>query len=361
MTQYKISGQQAEGKLTGEQSASIWTRNFILLCFGNLCLFISIQMLLPTLPLYTLKIGGKQSDVGYVMGFYVIGAMLIRIIAGWLLDHFSRRKITIIGATIMAGITLLYGLVAKNIPLLVVIRFLHGLTFGFISTANGTMVADSLPDSRMGEGIGYFGLASTLSIALAPMLGLWLITSFSYSVLFSAVGILALLTLFCIYFLRNVDAPAVIPANCDSGTLTSLFDKTALMPSTLAFFQALMYSAVLYYIALYAESLGISNVGLFFAAIALTMLISRPVSGRWADRGGTDMILLISLLTLSIGIIIIGFYQTYMGLIWPVCLLELVLGFAFQLYSLWRCVMHQFIEEGLQLVLSLWPMTWALA
>ncbi|MDD5168367.1 MAG: MFS transporter [Syntrophales bacterium] len=296
----------------GERPASIWTRNFILLCLANFSTFISMQMLLPTLPLYLLMLGGTQRDVGYVMGTYTLGAMLMRIIAGWLVDRYDRKRTLIIGIALMLAVTLLYNLVS-DVPLITVIRALHGLTYGLVGTVIGTMVVDSLPSARIGEGIGYFGLTPTLSMAVAPILGLWLAGTFSYHVLFLAVSVLNALTILsCLPVRRTIVRTAPRFASI-SGTLANLFEKTAMRPAVVTFFLTAVYSAVIFFIAVYAAALGIGNIGLFFVATALTMVIFRPISGRWADRGGTNMVMFISYLALFLSIVIIGVSHSITG------------------------------------------------
>ena len=267
-----------------------------------------MQMLLPTLPLYLLKIGGSHRDIGYVMGSYTIGAMLMRAAAGWLVDRYGRKKILIAGIAAMLATTLLYGL-AKDVLILTAIRVLHGMTFGLIGTAVGAMVVDGLPPARISEGIGYFGLTATLSMAVAPMLGLWLTGAFGYTVLFAAVSALVALTLLYSLFVKDTHTGVVAPSCSIAATLTSLLEKTALLPSVVAFFLTSVYGAVLFFIALHAADIGIGNAGLFFLAMALSMLLFRPISGRWADRGGTDAVMLIGHLALAAGIVLIGLCQ----------------------------------------------------
>jgi MFS family permease len=85
-----------------------------------------------------------------------------------------------------------------------------------------------------------------------------------------------------------------------------LLEKTALLPSLVTFFLCLVNGATLFFIALYAAGLGVRNIGLFFAANALCMAISRPLSGRWADRGSASIILLVGLLLMAGGIAFIA-------------------------------------------------------
>jgi len=293
---------------------SIWTRNFVFLCLANLSLFISMHILVPTLPVYLMEIGGAQKDVGFVMAAYTIGAMITRPIAGWLVDEFSRKKTLILGMVMMLSVSLFYRL-ANDVSLMMVIRIMHGMAFGIVSTAIGTIVADSLPTARLGEGMGYFGLTSSLSMSLAPIIGFGLVGKFGYPMLFLMVIVLTLLTFCCSLTVRSTIVPAKAPDSAVIGFWAGLLEKTALPPSEVMFFLAVVYGSLISFISLYAAELGIANIGLFFTSMALTMLISRPIAGRWADNSGPDMVLLIGHLTLFMGMVATGLSHTITGLL----------------------------------------------
>jgi MFS family permease len=312
MKEHIVSGRQTGGSVTKGQRTSIWTKNFLLLSLANLSLFMSLLLLLPTLPLYLFKIGGTQRDVGYVMGAYTLGAMFMRSIAGWLLDRYGRKQIMLLGLAMMLAVTVLYRL-AHDVSSITIIRAFHGLTFGLVGTAIATAAAEGLPTSRLGEGIGYFGLTTTLSLALAPMIGLWLVGTFGYPVLFTAVSVMTMLTLFCSVPVSSVHVRVRAPDSSVGRTLANLLEKTALLPSAVTFFLSFVNGAVMYFIAVYASDLGVRSIGLFFAASSLIMVISRPIGGRWADHGGTSMVILIGLLFLVTGTAAIGFSHTIVG------------------------------------------------
>ncbi len=297
--------QMGEGEQKVRRPSYIWTRNFILLCLANFVLFMSTQMLFPSLPGYILNIGGNQMDVGYVMGAYTIGAMLIRPFAGWLVDNYGRKMIMIIGMIMMLAASLLYT-VAGDVALMMLIRSLHGLAFGLVTTAIGTIVVDSLPLGRLSEGMGYFGLTSSLSMAVAPIIGFWLVGKSGYPLLFLAVILLSVLAFGSSFLVRGTTAPSKTPSTAATGIWNKLLEKTALIPSGMMFLLALVYGSVLSFISLYAAEHGIANIGLFFSAMALTMLLSRPISGRWADSGCMNRVLLIGHLALFIGMVTTG-------------------------------------------------------
>ena len=313
--------------MTSEATISIWTRNFTLLCCANLALFMSSHALSPTLPVYMVQIGGSQRSVGYIMAAYTIGAMIMRPIAGRLVDRRGRKQIMVLGLFSALLITLLYRF-AADVPQMLVIRCLHGLTYGMIGTAIGTMVADSLPVARFTEGMGYFGLTSSISMAITPAVGFWLIGTSGFEALFLAVVMMTGLALFCSFTVKRTGNP-LGPQTVPGGDVwTGLLEKTALPASGVMFFVSVVWGSVISFIALHAAEQGIANIGLFFSANALAMFIARPLSGRWADSGNMGMVLLVANLAVFVGMVTVGFSQTVMGF----SLAGAVLGLGFGFY-----------------------------
>lgn len=311
----------------GARADSIWTRNFALLCLASLSLLVCAQVLLPTLPLYVLTIGGTQRDVGFVMGAYTICATIMRTVAARLSDLIGRKRVVISSLALMTLATMAYR-AAGNVPFVGTIRCLHGLFYGLAGTSMGAIVADSLPAARMAEGLGYFGLMATLSMGLAPMIGIWLVNRFSYSVLFDAVTSMAVVTLLAALPVRSRKAGAPAFDRPTAGTLSNLLEKKALFPSAVMFLLSLVNGSMVYYIALYAVDLHIGNIGPFFAVSALFTIISRPVSGRMADRGHAVAVVLIGFLALSVGMIAVGLSRTMAGFLPASALVGLGFGFS---------------------------------
>lgn len=315
-----------EDIMISKAPVSIWTRNFTLLCFANLAVFMSSHALSPTLPVYLVQIGGNQRSVGYVMAAYTIGALIMRPIAGRLVDRRGRKKILIMGLLSALAVTALYRF-ATDVPLLLVVRCLHGLTYGIIGTAIGTMAADSLPVARFTEGMGYFGLTSSISMAITPMVGFWLVGRSGFPVLFLAVVLMTGLAFCCSMTVTSADDQLCAPAGPVIKSWTGLLEKSALPASAVMFFVSVVYGAVLSFIALHAVEQGIANIGLFFTANALTMLVTRPLSGRWADRGDVNRVLLIAHLAIFIGMVTVGLSHTIISFFLAGAILGLGFGF----------------------------------
>lgn len=160
----------------------LWTRDFVLICLANLTIFMGFQMLLPTLPVYINFLGGDEAMAGLVIGIFTVSAVLIRPFAGMALDVYGRKIVYMLGLLVFLISTLAYNW-APTVLALLAIRFIHGFGWGAASTAGGTIAADLIPKKRLGEGMGYYGLASTLSMAVAPTAGLYIISIASFTII----------------------------------------------------------------------------------------------------------------------------------------------------------------------------------
>jgi len=314
----------------GEPS-HIWTRNFVLLCLANLMLFMSTNMLIPNLPRYLLAIGGSALDIGYVMAAYTIGAMFMRPFAGWLVDNYGRKRVLLLGMFAMLTVTLLY-IPVRSVFLMLLVRGLHGVTLGLVSTAIATIVADGLPMNNFSEGMGYFGLISSLAMAVAPVLGFAIVGSHGYPYFFGTVIFLTTLAFASSMPVRSRVSPKHIPNPDSEGFLVHVLELSAWLPATMHFCLALVFGATMSFVSLHAAQRGVSNIGWFFTAWALTMLLTRPLSGRWADRGSGTGVLFIGHLALLIGMITTALAQGFCAFLLSGAIIGI--GFGFNLPTL---------------------------
>ena len=68
---------------------------------------------------------------------------------------------------------------------LAILRLIHGIGFGMITTSTGTIVATIIPQGRKGEGMGYYGLMMNISMALGPFVGLLAINQWGSTIMFA--------------------------------------------------------------------------------------------------------------------------------------------------------------------------------
>ncbi|AFS78289.1 major facilitator transporter [Gottschalkia acidurici 9a] len=284
-----------------ENNKGLWTKNFIIINIINLLIFFSFQMLLPTLPLYAEKLGGTNSIIGLVTGLFVTSAVVIRPFSGLLLDKLGRKKIFLIGLLLFILSVFSYSL----FPILIIIlmiRFIHGFGWGITSTASSTIASDNIPKDRFGEGMGYFSLTSSLAMALAPAVGLFIISKYKFNVLFyisTALAILALIITSKLEY-RDIENKEKVDIK------NSLYEKTSVRPSIIIFFVTITYGALTSFLPIYASQNGIENIGIFFTVYATFLFISRPIFGKIIDKLGFDYAVIPGLAFVTIAMVLLS-------------------------------------------------------
>lgn len=281
-----------------DKQTSLWTRDFVLICLANLTIFLGFQMLLPTLPVYVEFLGGDEAMAGLVIGVFTISAVLVRPFVGMALDVYGRKIIYLSGLLIFLLSSLAYNW-APTVLVLLAIRFIHGFGWGAASTSGGTIASDIIPKKRLGEGMGYYGLAATLSMAVAPAAGLYIINHFSFTLLFVISASLGFVTVLLGVAIHYSDVAG-------TGERGALFEKSAFRPSAVMFLATTTYGSIVSFIALYAAQKGIANIGIFFTVYAITLTLIRPISGILVDRKGFNVVVLPGIIFIAVSMVVLS-------------------------------------------------------
>lgn len=311
----------------------LWTASFISACIGNFLLFFAFYLLVPVFPIYLIETyDASKSMVGIILSSYTLAALLIRPFAGFLLDMLYRRPLYL-AAYLLFIITFVGYPIANTIGLFLFFRIIHGFTFGFVTTAGNSLIIDIMPPSRRGEGLGYFGIANTLAMAVGPMTGLMLHDFVSFDIIFYT----AIATGFTGFIFASTIKSENMADKRNKQPIA--FDRFFLFKGINAGLSLLLmgipYGMAVTYIALYGKQIGInSGVGLFFTLMAIGLAISRLFGGKLVDRGKV-----IAVISWGTFLCVIGFI-TLTGLIYiqnPTAVkivfytLSLLLGFGYGL------------------------------
>nr|WP_163580835.1 MFS transporter [Gracilibacillus saliphilus] len=272
-----------------KKKEKIWTKDFALICMANFFIFLGFQMTLPTIPLFVQHLGGSDEFIGIITGIFTFSALLLRPTAGHALETRGRQFVYMIGLGIFVISIGSYAFIT-SIVFLFILRCVQGLGWGFSTTATGTIATDLIPESRRGEGMGYFGLSGNIALAFGPALGLTLYGYISFTTLFlicSALGLVALLLSSQIRY-KPVDPEAkkVVAPRFD------VLEKKALRPSLLLFFITTCFGGIASFLPLYTEQEGIAGIEVYFLVFAIFLMITRTFAGQLYDKKGHIVVFL---------------------------------------------------------------------
>ncbi|MBS4192171.1 MFS transporter [Bacillus sp. FJAT-49705] len=287
---------------------SLWTKDFLSISITSFFLFIGFYILLTTLPIYVLEdLSGNETQVGLVLSVFLMAAVLCRPFTGKWIDELGRKKILILSLAIFSISSILY-FWTDSLPLLLGLRFLHGIGFGMATTATGAIVADIIPNERKGEGLGYYAMFMNLAMVIGPFAGLTIIQYASFNWIF---GLSSILAIFALLLSLLVQVPKSMPSPKNTAdakfSLSSFFEKSALPVSIVAGILAFGYSGILSFISVYAKQLGLlTAASFFFVVYAVFILISRPFTGRWFDVYGENKIIYPTIILFAIGMLLLS-------------------------------------------------------
>jgi MFS family permease len=309
---------------------SMFKGNFVLVFFASLLLFTAFYIMLPTLPVFlTQELKIDEGQTGLILAVYTLAALLIRPFTGYLIDRYGRKVFYITSLLLFAIIFAGYP-VAGAFSLMLIVRFTHGLVWGVATTTGSTLIVDIVPAQRRGEGIGLYGLAMTIPMAIGPLTGLQLTQNNNYPLMFLFAGALAfagfLLTL-------RIEYPVIPGADKIRFSFRNLLESTSLPVTFNLLMVNISYGGLVSFISLYALQTGLGHTGIFFIVYASGIFIARIYMGKIFDQYGPKALSIGGMLLLAIGHTILGLILNTYGFMIAGFLLGLGSGVVFPTFQ----------------------------
>ena len=298
-------------------------RKLVYLFLAGLLFWISITLLLPTLPIYIQDVGGTTKQVGIVMGCFAIGLLASRTWLGKLADRRSRKIVILIGSLVAALAPVLY-VSASSVSSLALIRAFHGISIAAFTIGYSALVVDLAPIEHRGTLIGHMNLAVPIGMSIGPALGGFLQANgkeylpqgTGYEVLFA---VSALCGISAFLFSSQIGAtvlPGAGAGRTDSDRLARSFrqfvgDRALLIPTVVLLLIGLVFGTLVAFLPLFIKDLGLEfNIGLFYTVVAMTSFSVRLFVGRASDRYGRGLFISAALVCYVISMLLLTVAQT---------------------------------------------------
>lgn len=162
---------------------------------------------------------------------------------------------------------------ADNLQVLLWLRFLHGIWFSILTTVTVPIANEFIPDSRRGEGMGYFVMSVNLGIVLGPLIGLSLIQPLSYAVVATILAaIVCLGFVFCFLIPVQTETSTMQKMQKKQLSIHDFVEKKALPVSIMAMMVSFAYASIMSFISTYSASKNLlAYASLFFIVFAISI------------------------------------------------------------------------------------------
>lgn len=282
---------------------------FILLCLTGFAAFFSSYLRIPVMPLLAATLGADPAQVGAINGAFMLTAGLLSIPAGLLADR-TGRKLPIIAGVIATALSSLMVTLCHQPGQMTAAYVLFGVGLAAFAPGMLSLVADVMPANRIGQAYGWYSTAIYIAMTLGPASGGYLAKVLGLRQVFAvsgglllAVAVLALPVLPASPPRHRTDLQAAL-----GGSLRLLRNLRLLACLLATAGSCVGFGVFLTFLPLYATLHGYdpAQVGLVFAAQAITNVLFRIPIGRLADRCDRRLLVSAGLICLAAALAAMG-------------------------------------------------------
>lgn len=277
---------------------------------------------MPTIPLYITEVlGVAQSKTGIVLASYAIALLFVRPFSGYFVDLYSRKKILLVSFIGFVAIFSGYFFVT-TVFFFVVIRFFHGITWGFTTVSSSTLAIDLVPSERRAEGIGYYGTFTNVAMAMAPFIAIYIYESHGFPMLLVAAMGMGVLGIIAVTLIKAPVRPKEVHKKLS-------LDRFFLLRAWPIFINQLLpsfaWGTIGPFVAQYGKEINIPNAGIYFLFWAGGIMLSRVFAGRLVDRGHIHKVNMIAMVIVALAFFGFALYHN----IYAFCLAGFFIGIGF--------------------------------
>lgn len=150
---------------------------------GSSMAFIDTSVVNVALPAIQADLAASVRDAQWVANAYMLllGALLL--VGGAAGDRFGRRRVFVIGIAVftIASVGCAW---ASNTEALIAARAVQGVGGALLVPGSLAIISATFPENERGRAIGTWAGASALTTALGPVLGGWIVDTWSWRIIF---------------------------------------------------------------------------------------------------------------------------------------------------------------------------------
>jgi EmrB/QacA subfamily drug resistance transporter len=150
------------------------------------------------LPAIETDLATSIITIQWLINAYTLCLSALLLVGGASADQFGRRRFFIIGVSIFAAASLWCG-IAPSLTQLISARAAQGLGAALLIPCSLALIGATFDESERGKAIGTWAGSSAVAIAIAPLLGGWIVDHFSWRWIFLINPLLALPTIWIAY------------------------------------------------------------------------------------------------------------------------------------------------------------------
>lgn len=283
-----------------------YPREFYILIFSSITVFLAFETTVPILPLYVAEKGASTFELGLIIGILSFSLMMLKIPLGIFSERVSARFVLVASALVQSFCQFFYS-VLPSITWFYPVRILHAFSIAVIVPLAIGKAQGFAPQGKTGETIGTFLTSYGLAITFGPFLCSSLLTVMTYSQVFQVAAVIPLFGILPFMMagkMKHLDRPSTKkPRNPISSLKYIVHSRNLIVLTFLRLFFAIPYAFFVTYFVLYADNtLALAPVLIAFllGVRGATDLSLRIPVGKLVDRVDYRFVIFFAFATLAI-------------------------------------------------------------
>ena len=290
-------------------------RNMLFLFLITFAFFLSLDILQLPFPLYIEGLGGSPRTIGWLIGITGIMTVIVRPLMGAWSDVHGKKGILIIGmlAWFLSPLFLLMG---DSFLWIAMIRIFQSIGMAGVVLATQALMAEQVEQEKRGQTLALQGIGDASAIIIGPLIGFLLAEYYGFNWVFLVAALVAAVGLVLTLGVKEEKGPInpskkevmKRPKRSKRSWKELVKDPLLLVPTTIGLAIAFSFGAILIFMAVFANQLGVANIGYLFAFLGVFLVMGRYVVGRISDKVGREIVILPTILSTAAGMYIIAFF-----------------------------------------------------
>ena len=292
----------------------LWNARFVHLLLVEAVFQFATYLLNPVISSYVVLLGASLAVGGFVAGLVASAALAMRPFTGWIADKLSKTTLLVMAAALFS-VAAFGCATVSSVFWIGVFRVVQGVAFAFRSAVVVSLVSVVVSQDHLGRAVGWVGVVTTVSCAIAPSVAAYLGTLAGYHACFFLSGWLfvAGLVLAVLFKLpkdvrthhkaaRELAREKAAEDPHEGIRLKDFLYVPAVPFSVMAALSGVPHGINVSLLLTVGDSRGIAGVSLYFTLYALAALAAKPLAGRLSDTRGFGTVIVPALLVELAGV-----------------------------------------------------------
>src|SRR3954464_7256790 len=186
----------------GKVKVKLWTNQYVIIILLSLVMFSSFYMITAGFPIFVSTISKNPAIAGIMTTTLMTASLITRFFASVIIQKVNMKFLLIISLVYFMG-TIGLTFVNDSIGFLIFIRALQGIGFSMLTTLVFTISSNIVPKSRLGEGIVFFAMSTSVGTTIGPIIAISYLENYSFrSMMMVTLGLMAF-SFVCSFFTKN--------------------------------------------------------------------------------------------------------------------------------------------------------------